>query len=88
MEPSYLEMLAGACTFGGGNCPSHFVAKDAWSQHKWAGVSRAPSFTRLLNFFLFPTPVVEDVPSVMNASDVVVYMDARQSRVGGLRCGI
>jgi hypothetical protein len=39
----------------------------------------------LVDFFLFPTPVVEDVSGIANASDVVLYVDARWSILGGLR---
>lgn len=60
------------------------MPKGAWSWPTWAGATRAPSFAWLLDFFLFPMIVVEDVSGVVNASDAVLCVNAHRSRLGGL----
>lgn len=42
-------------------------------------------FVRLINFFLFPMPVVKNVSGVANASDDVLYVDTHWSRLVGMR---
>jgi hypothetical protein len=73
MELSYLDMLAGGRTFGG-----NFTFFISCSK------ACVPSFALLLDFFQFPPPIVEDVSGVANASDAVLYVDARHCRLGGL----
>jgi hypothetical protein len=53
-------------------CLFDLVPKGAWYRPWWARAAREPSFTWLLDFFLFPTLVVEDVSGIANASDVVL----------------
>lgn len=61
------------------------MPKGKWSQPRWARAVRMPSFMWLLDFFLFPMPVVKNVSGVANASDDVLYVDTHWSRLVGMR---
>lgn len=65
-------------------CFLDLAPKGAWSHPGCARATHVPSFVRLLDFFLFLTPIVEDVPGVANASDAMLYVDPCQSRLGGM----
>jgi hypothetical protein len=41
-------------------------------------------FAWLLDLFLFPKPVIEDLPGITNASVAMLYVDACRSRLGGM----
>jgi hypothetical protein len=43
----------------------------SWS--KRVGVALAPTFVRLLDFFLLPTPIVDDVSDIADASKAVLH---------------
>jgi hypothetical protein len=65
-------------------CFPNLAPKGAWSRQGGLGL-HAPSFARLLNLFLFPMPLVEDVLGITNAPDAMLYVDVRRSRLGGMR---
>jgi hypothetical protein len=58
--------------------------EGAWSRPSGLGL-HAPSFARLLDLFLFLIPLVEDVLGITNAPDAMLYVDVRQSKLGGMR---
>jgi hypothetical protein len=56
-------------------CLLDIAPEGVWSHPRWARAAHASSFVWLVELFLFPTPVVEDLPSVADASDAMLYVD-------------
>jgi hypothetical protein len=58
------------------------------SRPRRVGAPLAPFLARLLHFFLLPAPIVDDVWGIIDASEEVIYEDARPWVLGRLQLSV
>lgn len=69
-----MEMLAGTRTIKGNYAFLILRPKAHGPSPGGLGLHSLLLFVRLINFFLFPMPVVKDVSGIVNVSNAVLYV--------------
>jgi hypothetical protein len=63
----------------------YYASEDLWPQPEWARAMLVSPFTRLLDLFLLPTSIVDDVSGVVHVLESVLQGNTRSCGLGGLR---